>query len=131
MRLDVLHSIQISSLNSESIVKKCREVFSHRANFVVKLEMFNLIIMFHEKVSVGTQSCTLRTLTLFADRVTHRESVCPGMSWTHCSYHMSLGQQQNSRPCAQENKQMHAYVGHIHTLQRLTDHMSVPRHLQF
>lgn len=80
--------------------------------------------MFHEKVSVGTQSCTLRMLTLLADRVTRRESVCPGLSWTHCSDHMSLSQQPNSTPCAQESKQMCAYVGHIHTLQRLMDHSS-------
>lgn len=31
-----MNSIQISSLNSESIVKKCREVFSHGANICGK-----------------------------------------------------------------------------------------------
>lgn len=38
--------------------------------FVVQLEMFNLIIMLHEKVSMGFQSFTLRTLAVFASRVT-------------------------------------------------------------
>ena len=38
MRLDVLHSIQISSSKSESIVIKCRQVFSHGASICGKTE---------------------------------------------------------------------------------------------
>lgn len=83
---------------------------------MVKLEMFNLIIMFHEKVSVGTQSYTLRTLTLFADRVTEGESVCPGLSWTRCSDHMSRGQQQSTDHVPRKaNKHMHSWATHTHT----------------
>lgn len=62
--------------------------------FVVKLEMFNLIIMLHEKVSVGFQSFTLRMLTLFADGVKWGEAVGPGLPCPHRSDHMSQGQQQ-------------------------------------
>lgn len=36
MRLDILHSIQISASKSQSIVIKCREVFSHGASICGK-----------------------------------------------------------------------------------------------
>lgn len=64
--------------------------------FVVKLKMFNLIIMLFEKVSMGFQCFTLRMLTLFAGRVTQGESVCPSLPCPHHSDHMSPGQQQTS-----------------------------------
>lgn len=68
--------------------------------------MFNLIIMFHEKVSLGTQSHTSRTLTLYADRVT-RESQCAQA----CHGRSALTTCHRSLLWTQKTRQMCAYAG--------------------
>lgn len=55
--------------------------------------MFNLIIMLREKVSVGFQSCTLRTCAVFAGRGETGRRGLPRLARPHHSDHMSGGQQ--------------------------------------
>lgn len=56
---------------------------------MVELEMLNLIIMLYEKVSVGFQDFTWRTLARFAGRVRWGRSVCPCLPRPHRSDHVA------------------------------------------
>lgn len=77
--------------------------------------MFNLIIMLHEKVSVGFQCFTLRMLTLFAGRVTWGESVCLGLPCPHHFDHIT-----GQTVCFRKQMNTHTHR-HTHTHFRHTE----------
>lgn len=96
MKLNISHSIQISSLNSESIVKKCRKVFSHGANICGKTRNVQLDYNVSRKGQRGDSELYLEDVNSVCRQGDIGESVCPGLPWTLSSDHMPLGQQQKS-----------------------------------
>lgn len=89
--------------------------------FVVKLEMFNLIIMLHEKVSMGFQSCTLRMLTLFAGRVKIESVSLLGWLRPHHSDHILQAETICNNKCIHVH--IHMHVGTLHPGTYLFRHM--------
>lgn len=127
-----MHSIQISSLNSESIVKKCREVFSHRANICGKTGNVQLDYNVSRKGQCGDSELYLEDVdSVCRQGDTGRVSLPRLVMDTLIRSHVT-GPAAKHRPCAQESKQTQAFVGHTHALQRRTDHRSFLklRHLQ-
>lgn len=128
MKPEILHSIQISSLNSESIVKKCREVFSHGANICGKTGNVQLDYNVSRKGQLGDSEPYLEDVNSVCRQGDTGESVCPGLPWTLCSDHMPQEPTVNT-----ENQTNVCICRNIHILQRFADDVSFlkPIHLQF
>lgn len=123
VKLDVLHSIQISSLNPESIVKKCREVFSHGANIRGKTGNVQLDYNVSRKGQRGDSEPYLEDIDSVCRQGDTGESVCPGLPWSLLWVHATGPAA--AEPTMNTDKEINVYIGgSIHTLHRFTDHVS-------
>lgn len=123
VKLDVLHSIQISSLNPESIVKKCREVFSHGANICGKTGNVQLDYNVSRKGQRGDSEPYLEDIDSVCRQGDTGESVCPGLPWSLLWVHATGPAA--AEPTMNTDKETNVYTGgSIHTLHRFTDHVS-------
>lgn len=100
-----MHSIQISSLNSESIVKKCREVFSHRANICGKTGNVQLDYNVSRKGQCGDSELYLEDVDSVCSQGDRGRVSLPRLVMDTLIRSHVMGPTAKHRPCAQESKQ--------------------------